>query len=145
LTLSQGGSKMYGLPASRDTGQKKCMDRPHQKLALRHGKSRHGKSRFQASQKKVNVWAGRVSRPTETREIETWEIAISGVSKKSKCMGRPRLKWGLETRSVHTFFLIEFPVSQWVPRRGRPIHLLFFETPEIAISRVSIYRVSVGS
>jgi hypothetical protein len=29
-------------------------------------------------------------------------------------------------------------------RRGRSIHLVFFETPEIAISHVSISRVSVG-
>jgi hypothetical protein len=111
---------MYGPTASRDTlrrgksrreksrfqaSQKKskCMDRPRLRTPLRRGKSRRGKSRFQASKKKVNVWTDRVSRHIETREIETWEIAISGVSKKSKCMDRPRLKWGLETWSVHTF------------------------------------------
>jgi hypothetical protein len=63
----------------------------------------------------------------------------------------PHLRRG---RSIHLLFLrrlksrfaaSRFPASQWISRRGRSIHLLFFETPEIAISRVSISRVSVGS
>jgi hypothetical protein len=101
--LRRGKSRRGKSRFQASQKKSKCMDRPRLRTPLRHGKSRRGKSRFQASQKKVNVWAGRVSRPTETREIETWEIAISGVSKKTKCMDRPRLKSGLETWAAHTF------------------------------------------